>query len=138
VSVARTRRAEMLEVERQNRKVPVLRDGHDRGVDDAQTEVGERGVDFGRASEKRGGEEDDRVLRLRHRCEKAAGGLPGNAGAKELVDLDQHEVGNEKIAADSGHEVGSERVGDVAPIRSSDERTGIRDDVQRASTNSSR
>lgn len=128
----------MLEVEGQDREPVPLGEGHYAAVDEADVQIGEASVDLDRASEQRRGEECHGVF---------AGGYgskerPSRAGAdtrpQELVDLDQHGLGNEQLATELGDERRCEPMCTIAPIRRRDKRPGIGDDPQRAATSSRR
>lgn len=60
------------------------------------------------------------------------------AGSEQLIDLDDHRIGNEQVASKLTHQASGECVRSVASVRRSNKRPGIRDDLQRASTSSCR
>lgn len=131
-------RAEVLEIERENRYSFALGDRHDCGIGVAQLEIGERRVDLDRASQERGREVDDLVLAGGHGAEEESGCVASDARAQQLVDLDDHGLGNDQSPAEFGHQADREGVGLVPAVRCGDERSRVGDDPQRASTSSFR
>jgi hypothetical protein len=62
--------------------------------------------------------------------------MPSDARAQQLVDLDDHRLRNDEVSAELGHQARSEGVGLIPAVRRGDERPGVGDDPQRASTSS--
>jgi len=131
-------RSEVLEVEGQDRQVALLRDGHHGRIDNAEIEIGELRIYLCRVAEKCRRQKQGGVLSSGDRRKKELGRVRGDPRAQKLVDLDEHEVGNNEIPPQLRHERSRERVRPVTPIRSRDERARVGDDSQRASTNSRR
>ncbi len=113
-----------------------FRDRHHGRVDEPQLEVCIARVDLGGTPEQPRRQVDDRMLPAGDRGEECARSMRADPGTKELIDLDQHEVGDEEVAPQLGDERGAERVSAVTPVRCGDERPGIADDLQRADTSS--
>lgn len=134
----RTGRAEVLEVEGQDRSSHPLRNRHHAAVDETEVELGEARVDLHRAPQEPGGEERHPMLARGQRLEKQARGAGADTHAEKLVDLDQHGLWNHELPPQLGHERGREAMRTVATVRGSDQRAGVGDDPQRAVTSSRR
>ena len=128
----------MLEVEGQDWKAHLLRDRHDRSVDEAELEVGEASVDLDSATHHACRKEDDRVLPGAECFEKRACGPSADAPTEKLVDLHQDGIGNEQLAAQLADQSRGEPMRPVTAIRRGDERPSVGDDSQRAATSSRR
>lgn len=133
-----TGRAEVLEVEGEDRSSHPLRDRHHAAVDETEVEVGEARVDLDRAAQKPSGEERHRVLTRGERLEKQTCRAGTDTRAEKLVDLDQHRPGNHQLPPKLGHKGGGEAMRLVAAVRCRDQRAGVGDDPQRAVTSSRR
>ena len=116
----------------------MLSDGHHGCIDNAEIEIGEARIDLCGAAKQSRRQKHGGVLSAGDGGKKELGGVRGDPRAQKLVDLDEHEVGNNEIATEFRHERGSQRVRPVATIRGGDERARVGDDSQRASTSSSR
>jgi len=132
------RRTKVLEVEGQDRQVVALRDGHHGCIDKAEVKIGEARIDLCGTAEKSRRQEHGGVLSACDRPQKQLRRVRRDPRAQQLIDLDEHHIGNEEIAAQLRHERGSERMRSVATIRGGHERSGVGDDSQRASTSSRR
>ena len=77
--MGRARRAEMLEVEREHGQAAALSNGHDDGVDVADVEIGECGVELDGTLSEAWGDRHDGVLAGRDRRQKQTGGMAADA-----------------------------------------------------------
>ncbi len=98
-----------------------LGDGHDGRVDEAEVEVGVAGVDLDGAAQKTRREKGDGVLAVRERGEEETSGPSADPCPEELIDLDQHRLGNDQIPSELGDEGGRQQVGPVTPVRGGDD-----------------
>jgi hypothetical protein len=130
----RSGRAEVLEVEREDRQLVAFRDRHDGRVGQAEVEVGEAGVYLGRASQEPGGEEGDLVLAGVERGEEQPGRVSADPRAQQLVDLDDDRLRDDQVPADPRDQLGGQAVRPVAPVGRREQRPGVGDDPQRAVT----
>ena len=137
-AVPRARCPEVLEVEGQDRQVVALGDGHHGCIDKAEVEIGEARIDLCGTAKKSRRQEHGGVLPARDRAQKHLRRVRRDPRAQQLIDLDEHHIGNEEVAAQFRHERGGERMRPVATIRGGHERPGVGDDSQRASTSSRR
>ena len=116
----------------------LLSDGHHSCIDDTELERGEARVDLCRTTKKSRREEHRGVLSSRDSGEEESRCVRRDPCAQKLVDLDEHEIGNDELAPQLRHESGSQSVRAVTTIRGGDERPRVGDDPQRASTSSRR
>jgi hypothetical protein len=126
------------EIECQDREVALLGYGHDGPVGESDPDVGEASVDFDSAAEEDGREMRDGVLAASERTEEGTCRVARDAFADEMLDLDHNRIGNDEIARQAGDERNGEAVSGIAPIDCGDERPGVGDDSQSASTRSTR
>jgi hypothetical protein len=78
------------------------------------------------------------VLLRDERVEKQTRRASTDPCAEQLIDLDQHRLGNDQLTTQLGDERGSEAVGPVAAVRRRNQRAGVGNDPQRAVTSSRR
>ena len=112
--------------------------GHDGSVGEAEVEIGEARVELDGAAKQTGGEEGDRVLASRYGVEEEPRRVRADAGAKELVDLDEYRIRHEQLASELGGESRSERVRLIAAVGGGDERACVGDDPQAVVTGARR
>jgi hypothetical protein len=115
-----------------------LRDRHHARVDQAKSEIGVLVVDRGCSAQQAGTEEHEGVLPGGDCPEEGSAGRAAETRSRELVDLDENGVGDEKLAAERPDERRRESMCRVAPVEGCDERSRVRDDSQRASRMSRR
>jgi hypothetical protein len=132
------RSAEVCEVEGEHGEVLMRGDRHDRRVCVAEVKIRKRGVELHRTPPKPRRKIYDRMLARSYGLEEQTCGMAPEAGSQQLIDLDDHRLGNEQVASKLAHQACGECVRSVASIRRSNKRPGVRDDLQRASTSSCR
>lgn len=110
-----------------------LRDRHHARVDQAKPEIRVLAVDRRSSAQQAGAEKHERVLPGDDCPEESSASRVAETRTRELVDLDEHRVGHEKLAAKSPNERRRESVRRVAPVEGCDERSRVCDDPQRAS-----
>jgi hypothetical protein len=137
-TVGGPRRPEMLEVEREYRQPITLGDRHHRCVAVAEAEISKRPINLDGAPQKRRRQIDHHMLAVGQGIQKQAGSVSADPGAQQLIDLDDHRLGNEQIPSKLGQQSCRKRMGFVPAVRSSDQRPRVGDDPQRASTSSFR
>jgi hypothetical protein len=129
---------EMLEVECEDRQPVAAGDRHDRRVGITESEIGERRINLDSPPQKHRRQIDNHMLAAGHGFQKQAGSMSADPRAQQLIDLDDHRLGNEKIPSKLGHESCRKPMGFVAAVRRGDQRPRVADDPQRASTSSLR
>jgi len=133
-----TRGSEVREIECQHGSPIALSDRHNGSVGVAKLEIRERAVDLDRAPQQRWREVDNQVLARGQRFQEQPGRVRANARAQQLVDLNDHRLGHDQLPAEFGNQARGEGVRFVTSVRRGDERAGVGDDPQRASTSSFR
>jgi hypothetical protein len=128
----------MLEVEGEDGKSVALGERHDAAVDETQIEVGESIVDLDGPPQDPSRGENDRMLSGRDGPEERPRGTAADPCAKKLVDLGEHRAGHEQVASQLRDERCRKLMRPVAAVGGCNQRTGIRDDFQRAATSSRR
>lgn len=119
----------MLEIERQDGHVMELGVSHDRGIYHSEAEIGEPPIDCDRPTQQIAGWKHNRVFPLGHGGEELASRERSEAGAEQLVHLDQDWARHDQIAAQLGNERRRQLVRALTTIRSRDKRTRVRYDL---------
>jgi hypothetical protein len=73
------------------------------------------------------------MLSVEHRVQQRPRGGDRRTGAKQMISLDEHEIGDDEVAAEGGDERRGELVRLVTAVRRGDERPRVGDRPQRAS-----
>jgi hypothetical protein len=128
----------VLEVEGEHRQIVPLGVRHDRGVRQAEIEVGEASIDLDGVSQKTCRQERDLVLAGGQAGEEQPGGVRAHPRAKQLVGFDGDGHRDDQIAAEARDELRCEAMCLVAPVRRGNERSRVGDDSQGALTGSRR
>jgi hypothetical protein len=119
-TVCGPRRPEVLEVEREYRQPITLGDCHHCRIGVAEPEIGIRPINLDRAPQQHRRQIDHHMLTVGHGIQKQAGSVRSDPGAQQLIDLDDHRLGDEQIPSKLGHESYRKRTGFVAAVRRSD------------------
>jgi hypothetical protein len=127
-------RPEILEVECEDREIVAFRERHHRRVGVAELESGELCIDRDGSAKQRCGPGNDGVLPRSDRLQEQTCRVTTDTRAQQLVDFDDDGLRDQQAPAELGDERGRKAVGPIAAVRGCDQRPGVGDDPQRAST----
>jgi hypothetical protein len=95
VAALRTCGPEVLEVEREDWQPLALRDGHDRSIRVSDVQIRKGDVDLSGASQQGRSEVGHCVLAGAERGQERTSRVATDTGAQELIDLDDHGLGDD-------------------------------------------